>query len=197
MNLKLTEIDIDKIIPYENNNKEHTEQQIEEIAYSIDRLGFRDPIGISENFEIIEGHGRYLAAKKLNLKTVPCIILLDMKEGDEKLYRILHNKHCLDTEMNKDITAFELNQLQVEGINIEAFGLKLEDFEIPIISAFDNISEEGYSSITDEMKEETDIFTISFNFPKEKREEIENLIKIKGKDYFVNLIIEELEKEGG
>lgn len=195
LNLKLIEIDINKIIPYENNNKEHTEQQIEEIAYSIQKLGFKDPIGINEEYEIVEGHGRYLAAKKLGLTKVPCIILIGMNEAEERLYRILHNKQCLDTEMNKEITAFELNAIKLEGIKIEEFGLNLDDFEVPVINALDSITKDNFSSLADEMKEESEIFSISFNFPSDKREKIETLIKEKGKDYFVNIILNELEEE--
>jgi ParB-like chromosome segregation protein Spo0J len=64
---KVKIIDIDKIYPYINNPKEHPEEQINKIASSIKNFGFTVPIIIDEDFEIIAGHGRYKAAKKLEL----------------------------------------------------------------------------------------------------------------------------------
>lgn len=71
--LKILYLNISEIKEYENNSKEHPEWQISQIANSIKKFGFNDPIAIDENNIIIEGHGRYLAAKKLGLNKIPCI----------------------------------------------------------------------------------------------------------------------------
>lgn len=192
--LNLTYVEIEKLKTYENNIKEHTEEQIKNIAKSIQETDFNDPIGITPDYEIVEGHGRYYAAKLLNLKKVPCIVI----SGDPekiRLYRILHNKCCLDTGFDKDKLVYELNSLKIEGIDIEAFGFTIKDLETSEIKALDAINNESFTSLADEIKNESSIFTISFNFPIEMREKIEEFIRVKTKEYFVNKIIEEMEGE--
>lgn len=89
--LKILYLDISEIKEYENNSKEHPEWQISQIANSIERFGFNDPIAIDENNIIIEGHGRYLAAKKLGLNKIPCIQLKELKEEEKKAYIITYH----------------------------------------------------------------------------------------------------------
>lgn len=78
--MEIVILKLNEIIPYENNAKEHPQWQVEQIAKSIKEFGFNDPIAVNGNKGIIEGHGRYLAAKKLGMEEVPCIILDNMTE---------------------------------------------------------------------------------------------------------------------
>ena len=194
--LKTKLINLDEITPYENNAKEHPDWQIAQIKNSIEQFGFNDPIAVNENMGIIEGHGRYLAAKELGLKKVPCIILSGMTADEERAYIIAHNKLTMNTGFDLEVLEYELNALKVEDFDLSLIGF--EDTEIDDIlstdeiNALDSITEDGYSSLADDIKEGSEIFTISFNFPTDKKQEIENLIKERGKEYFVNLIIEEL-----
>lgn len=194
MELKILEIEIDKIKIYENNAKEHPDWQIEQIMNSIETFGFNDPIALNKDMRIIEGHGRYLAAKGLKMSKIPCITLFEMTEEQERAYIIAHNKLTLNTNFDIDKLGYELNALTVESFDLSLTGFKNSEIDSilnPTINAFDTI-EEGYSSLADEMKEETEIFTVSFNFPTNKKIEIEKLLKEKGKEYFVNLIIDKL-----
>lgn len=130
MNLKLTEIETNKIIPYENNSKEHPEWQISQIMKSIEAFGFNDPIAINENFMIIEGHGRYLAAKELNMEKIPCIILTGMSDEQIRAYTIAHNKLCMNTDFDLEKLRYEMNALTVENFDITLTGfsqIELED----------------------------------------------------------------------
>lgn len=195
--LKTKLINLDEITPYENNAKEHPDWQIAQIKNSIEQFGFNDPIAVNENMGIIEGHGRYLAAKELGLKEVPCIILSGMTADEERAYIIAHNKLTMNTGFDLEVLEYELNALKVEDFDLSLTGF--ENIEIDDIlnsdeiNALNSISEDGYSSLADDIKEGAEIFTISFNFPIDKKQDIENLIKERGKEYFVNLIIEELE----
>lgn len=78
--LKIINKNINDIKEYENNAKEHPQWQIEQIANSIQEFGFNDPIAINADNQIIEGHGRLLAAKKLGLTEIPCIVLEGLTE---------------------------------------------------------------------------------------------------------------------
>ncbi len=110
--LKIEWILTEKLVPHANNAKQHPEEQVDQIAASIQAFGFNDPIAIDENNTIIEGHGRLLAAKKLQLEKVPIIQLSHLSEAQKKAYILAHNKLCLNTDWNLDLLRLELERLQ-------------------------------------------------------------------------------------
>ena len=120
--LKILYLDISEIKEYENNSKEHPEWQISQIANSIKKFGFNDPIAIDENNIIIEGHGRYLAAKKLGLNKIPCIQLKELKEEEKKAYIITHNKLTMNTGFDLEKLKAELEILKLTNIDLELTG---------------------------------------------------------------------------
>jgi len=74
--MKIEYKEIDEIVPYKNNTRTHSDEQVDQIIKSIKEFGFTNPILIDENDTIIAGHGRYAAAKKMELTDVPCVALL-------------------------------------------------------------------------------------------------------------------------
>ena len=85
-------IKIEKLSPYKNNARKHTEQQIQQIANSIVEFGFVNPILIDENQMILAGHGRYMAARYLELPEVPIIEIKDLTDAQKKAFVIADNK---------------------------------------------------------------------------------------------------------
>lgn len=145
--LKTKLISLDEIIPYENNAKEHPDWQIAQIKNSIEKFGFNDPIAVNENMGIIEGHGRYLAAKELGLKEVPCIILSGMTADEERAYIIAHNKLTMNTGFDLEVLEYELNALQVEDFDLSLTGF--EDKEIDDILDKDDLEDEFFDNKQD------------------------------------------------
>lgn len=90
--MQIVEVDLDKIIPYEFNNKIHDETQVNRIANSISEFWFKNPIVLTKDNIIVNWHWRWLAAKKLWLKKAPCIIANDLTDEQIKKFRILDNK---------------------------------------------------------------------------------------------------------
>lgn len=90
--MKITEVDINKLIPYEKNNKVHEEDQITQIANSIKEFWFTQPVVVDEDFSILAGHWRYYASLQLNLEKIPCYIVEWLTDNQKKKYRILDNK---------------------------------------------------------------------------------------------------------
>lgn len=127
----LQNIPLDQLIPYERNNKIHTEEQVKKIAKSIKELWFRAPILIDENNIILAGHGRLAAAKKLKLKEVPVIQYTDLTEEQKKKYRLLDNRLSDLSEYDLENLKFELQELNDEWMNdlFSEFDLKLEEEE--------------------------------------------------------------------
>lgn len=130
MELKIVEIEIDKIKEYENNAKEHPEWQVKQIAESISKFGFNDPIAINKNHVIIEGHGRYQAALMLEMEKIPCIVLSGMTEAEERAYIIAHNKLTMNTSFDLDKLTYELNSLKFdEEIDLTITGFSKEEID--------------------------------------------------------------------
>ena len=90
--MKVVDLDVSKLIPYDFNNKEHDKEQVNMIANSIKEFGFNQPLVVDANNIVVVGHWRLLAAKELWLEKVPCVKLEDLSDEQIKKYRILDNK---------------------------------------------------------------------------------------------------------
>lgn len=118
--LKIEYIDVTKLKPYEKNARKHEEYDISQIAKSIEAYGFNDPIGIwGKDNQIVEGHGRLLAAKKLGMKEVPCIRLDDLTDEQRREYTIMHNKTAELSTWDFDMLEKELSELDFGEFDID------------------------------------------------------------------------------
>lgn len=125
-------IQVGNLKPYEKNARKHEEYDISAIAESIKTFGFRDPIGVwSEQNIIVEGHGRYEAAKKLGMNEVPCIRLDDMTDEQRRAYGLAHNKTAELSEWDIDLLNGELDTLL--DFNMEDFGFDLHLDDDPVV----------------------------------------------------------------
>ena len=113
--LKVEYARTDSLVPYANNAKIHEESQIEQIANSIEEFGFNDPIGVWTNkegqTEIIEGHGRVLAAKRLGIEQVPVVYLDHLSDAARRAYTHVHNQLTLVSDLDMDIIESEIAEL--------------------------------------------------------------------------------------
>ena len=124
--MKIEILDINSLTPYKNNAKKHPKKQVEQIMNSITEFGMLDPIGIwSDKNIIVEGHGRYLACKKLGFKDVPCIRLDELTDEQRKAYTLAHNK-VAESEFDWDMIELELEDI---NIDMEQFGFEFVDEE--------------------------------------------------------------------
>lgn len=125
MELKIEYLPVKQLKPYRKNARKHTDYDVGEIAKSIEKYGFNDPIGIyGEDCTVIEGHGRLLAAKKLGMETVPCIRLDHMTDEERREYAIMHNKTAELSEWDFDLLKEEFDDLDFGGFNID-FGFDI------------------------------------------------------------------------
>lgn len=127
MELKIEYIKIDELTAYDKNARKHENYDVEQIAKSIEKYGFNDPIGIwSDKNIIVEGHGRVLASKKLGLKEVPCIRLDHLTNEERREYAIMHNKTAELSSWDFDILGEELQDLDFGDFDVD-FGLDFEE----------------------------------------------------------------------
>ena len=117
---------ITDIHPYANNPRKN-DQAVDAVANSIREFGFKVPVVIDKNGEIIAGHTRYKAAKKLKLKEIPCIIADDLTEEQIKAFRLADNKVGELAEWDLDMLDIELDE--ITEIDMEQFGFYMPDME--------------------------------------------------------------------
>lgn len=127
--LKQFTLDIEKIIPYANNSRTHSADQIAKIASSINEFGFNDPIAIDTDNGIIAGHGRLEAAKLLGLTEVPVIQIGHLTRAQKKAYVLAHNKIAIEAGWDKDLLRIELEELKDAGFNVALTGFDTKEIE--------------------------------------------------------------------
>ncbi|HOM03749.1 MAG TPA: DNA modification methylase [Acetivibrio sp.] len=121
-------LQIEKLIPYANNAR-NNEKAVDKVAASIKEFGFRNPIIIDKNNEIIAGHTRLLAAKKLGLKEVPTIRADDLTAEQVKAFRIADNKTAEYSEWNFELLAQELEELKLADYDLSLTAFDLSECE--------------------------------------------------------------------
>jgi DNA modification methylase len=116
------------LIPYCNNSRTHSDEQVQQIASSIKEFGFTNPVLIDEQGGIIAGHGRVMAAKKLGLAEVPCIVLDGLSEAQKKAYIIADNKLALNAGWDDEMLKVEMERLGELGFDLSLTGF--DDIEL-------------------------------------------------------------------
>ena len=151
--MKTLDIALKDIFPYENNPR-NNDNAVEAVANSIREFGFQQPLVLDKNNVIIVGHTRYKAAKKLGLKSVPCVIADNLNEEQCKAYRLADNKVGELAEWNMDLLAIELDEIDFD---MGEFGFdEIDDIEEPVKEQKEvELGEESYQIII-ECADETD-----------------------------------------
>jgi len=135
---------LDRLIPFARNPRTHSEAQVAQIAASIAEFGFLNPILVDTNAGILAGHGRLLAARKLQLTEVPVIVLDHLTEAQKRAYIIADNQLALNAGWDEDLLRLELAALQDEDFNVGLIGF--EDQELARLLAAQDAAE----GLTDE-----------------------------------------------
>lgn len=115
------------LIPYVNNSRTHSDEQVTQVAASIKEFGFTNPILIDDDNGIIAGHGRLMAAKKLGMDTVPTITLEGLTEAQKKAYVIADNQLALNSGWDLDTLKLEIDTLTELDFDISLLGFE-DDF---------------------------------------------------------------------
>lgn len=119
--------------PYARNARTHSPKQIAQITASIREFGFNNPVLIDRDGEIIAGHGRVAAAKKLSLDTVPCVRLEHLTEAQKRAYILADNRLAEKAGWNRDILAIELQHLTEIDVDFDVTVTGFEMAEIDLL----------------------------------------------------------------
>lgn len=120
--MNIQQISINDLKPYPQNAKKHPSEQVEHIANSIREFGFQQPIVVDKDNVVVIGHGRLLAAKKLNMDSVPCVRADDLTDEQIKALRLADNK-TNESEWDFDLLDMELSDIEID---MEQFGFDFD-----------------------------------------------------------------------
>lgn len=120
--LEITYRFMHELVPFEHNARTHPEQQIDQLAQNIERFGFYNPILIDEVGNIIAGHGRILAAQKMGMVQVPCLVIDGLTELERRALVLADNKIALNSGWNLEKVRDELAFLADSDFSLEVTG---------------------------------------------------------------------------
>lgn len=172
------------LIPYANNSRVHSDEQVNQIASSIKEFGFLNPIIIDGDNGIIAGHGRVMAANKLGIKELPCVDASHLSEAQKKAYVIADNKIALNSDWDYELLKIEFNVLDEFGFDLSLTGFgedELANLFEPI--EIDDVVFDGESQYTDKI--ETPIYDLKGENP--------DISELANKEKYLKLI-DEIEK---
>lgn len=158
-------VSISKLVPYVNNARTHSPEQIMKLRSSLREFGFINPVIIDKDFGIIAGHGRVMAAKEEGIDEVPCVFVDYLTEAQKKAYILADNRMAMDAGWDEELLRIEIEALQGMDFDIGLAGL--DDDEIADLFAGDDNSdvEEDDFDLSDALEqaafvEKGDVWTV-------------------------------------
>ncbi|WP_129724709.1 site-specific DNA-methyltransferase [Xylanivirga thermophila] len=122
-------IDIDELIPYANNARTHSKDQINKLRSSLREFGFINPILIDKDYNILAGHGRVMAAREEGIKEVPCVLVEHLTEAQKKAYILADNRLAMDAGWDDEMLALELENLKELDFDIDFTGFDAAEID--------------------------------------------------------------------
>ena len=129
-------VPVGKLVPYVNNARTHSKEQITKLRSSLREFGFVNPVIIDREFNVIAGHGRILAAKEENIEQVPCVFVDYLTEAQKKAYILADNRFALDAGWDEDMLRVEMEALQWMDFDIALTGF--DESEIADLLSLDD-----------------------------------------------------------
>ena len=129
-------VPIGKLVPYVNNARTHSKEQITKLRSSLREFGFVNPVIIDREFNVIAGHGRILAAKEENIEQVPCVFVDYLTEEQKKAYILADNRFALDAGWDEEMLRVEMEALQGMDFDVSLTGF--DEAEIAALLSLDD-----------------------------------------------------------
>lgn len=129
-------VPVEKLIPYINNARTHSDEQIKKLRSSLREFGFINPVIIDRDFNVIAGHGRIIAAKAENISEVPCVFVDYLNDAQKKAYILADNRMAMDAGWDEELLRVEIESLQGSDFDVSLTGF--DETEIAELFADDN-----------------------------------------------------------
>ena len=128
-------VETSKLIPYVNNARTHSQEQVNKLRGSLREFGFINPVIIDSDFNVIAGHGRLMAAKEEGIEEVPCVLVDYLTEAQKKAYILADNRYAQDAGWDEELLRLEIEAL--EGMDFDVSLTGFDDQEIADLFADD------------------------------------------------------------
>lgn len=115
-------VELDKLVPYVNNARTHSPEQINKLRASLREFGFINPVIIDKDYGIIAGHGRVIAAREEGIEKIPCVFADHLTEAQKKAYILADNRMALDAGWDEELLRVEIEALQAEAFDVSLTG---------------------------------------------------------------------------
>ena len=146
-------IPVEKLVPYANNARTHSPEQITKLRSSLREFGFVNPVIIDKDFNVIAGHGRITAAKEEGIKEVPCVFVDYLTEAQKKAYILADNRMALDAGWDDELLRIELEELQ--GLDFDLALTGFDDKELASLFNTDAETKEDDFDVDAELEKPT------------------------------------------
>ena len=113
---------VESLIPYARNARTHSDAQVAQIAASITEWGWTTPVLVDEGDQIIAGHGRVMAARKLGIGEIPVMVARGWSEAQRRAYVLADNKLALNSGWDEDLLKIEMQEIEGLNFNLETIG---------------------------------------------------------------------------
>lgn len=130
------------LIPYKNNPRTHSSDQVAQLMRSIEAYGFTNPVLVDEGMMIVAGHGRVEAALKLSLKAIPCVQVSGWTDEEKRAYVIADNKLAMNSDWSIDLLTKELEFLKSVDFDMDLLGFDSEELDSFIPEIFEPQADE-------------------------------------------------------
>ena len=120
-------VPLGKLVPYINNARTHSPEQLTKLRSSLREFGFINPVIIDRDYNIIAGHGRVLAAKEEGIREVPCVFVDYLTEAQKKAYILADNRMALDAGWDEELLRIEIESLQGEDFDVSLTGFEEQE----------------------------------------------------------------------
>lgn len=120
-------VSTNKLIPYVNNARTHSAEQVNKLRSSLREFGFVNPVIVDKDYGIIAGHGRVLAAKEEGIDEVPCVLVDYLTEAQKKAYIIADNRFAQDAGWDEELLRIEIESLRGEDFDISLTGFETDE----------------------------------------------------------------------
>ena len=139
--IKLEQRDVSTLIPFARNSRTHSDEQVAQIAASIREFGWTNPVLIDGKSNIIAGHGRLLAARKLGMAQVPAIVLDHLTDAQKRALVIADNKLALNAGWDTELLSSEIAGLGDEGFDLSLLGFNEDELAALLVDKTEGLTD--------------------------------------------------------
>lgn len=120
-------VETSKLIPYVNNARTHSQEQVNRLRGSLREFGFINPVIIDSDFNVIAGHGRLMAAKEEGIEEVPCVSVDYLTEAQKKAYILADNRYAQDAGWDEELLRLEIEALEGMDFDVSLTGFNEDE----------------------------------------------------------------------